>query len=483
MVSRAPDQVTHRRGPASRARLRLIVFHASPDVQTHIAPLRRSRRFKVECYSQRTVPLDPPVGDVNMVLWELDPGRRPNWKRLGSLAQGTPIVSYSASQSTEVADRSRAIGFVSHLAAPLSAVQIEHLVALASSGDLATRLRRSQPMLRRYLGRVEVISEMHRAVNEWLEPARVADVLAARAAAWLPAASWAVVGLSTSRVTTVIAERGLAPGAEVAARDVGAWVIEHSREYAAASLRHDPTISNAPEAAAIAVPLICRGRTVAALVGIDREPSPQVPRLSESLLATLGALLAPVAFALDNALRVQRAEELSLTDDLTQLYNSRYLSQALRREGKRAARNRQPLSLLFIDLDGFKGINDQHGHLYGSRALVEAARIIRDCSRETDVAARFGGDEFAIVLPDTGPAGGLAVAARVRDRVHDHVFLEEEGIKFRLTVSVGVATMPDIASSAEALLQAADDAMYWVKAHGKDGVQLAGAVSREGMSA
>ena len=483
MVPPVPGQAARRRGPASRARLRLVVFHASPDVQTHIDPLRRSRKFKIECRSQSAVPANPPIDDVKMVLWELGPGRRPNWKRLGGLVRGIPVVSYSASESAEVADRSRAIGFASHLAAPLSAVEIEHLIVLASSGDLAARLRRSQPMLRRYLGRVEVITEMHRAVSEWLEPARVADALVGRAAAWLPAASWAVVGPEGADATTVIAERGLAAGAEVAAREVGAWVIDHAREYAAASLRHDPSITNAPDVAAIAVPLICRGRTVAALVGIDREPSPQVPELSESLLTTLGALLTPVAFALDNALRVQRAEELSLTDDLTQLYNSRYLSQALRREGKRAARNRQPLSLLFIDLDGFKGINDQHGHLYGSRALVEAAGIIRDCSRETDVAARFGGDEFAIVLPDTGREGGLAVAKRVRDRIRDHVFLEEEGIDFRLTTSVGVATMPDIAASAEALLQAADDAMYWVKAHGKDGIQLAGAASQEGMSA
>ena len=80
-----------------------------------------------------------------------------------------------------------------------------------------------------------------------------------------------------------------------------------------------------------------------------------------------------------------RAEALSVTDDLTQLYNSRYLSQVLRRETKRASRSGRPLSLLFIDLDGFKAINDTHGHLYGSRALIEAAGLIRQCARETDV--------------------------------------------------------------------------------------------------
>ena len=83
------------------------------------------------------------------------------------------------------------------------------------------------------------------------------------------------------------------------------------------------------------------------------------------------------ALALDYALTLRRAEALSVTDDLTQLYNSRYLNQVLRREAKRASRSGRPLSLLFMDLDGFKGVNDTHGHLAGSRALVEAAAVIR----------------------------------------------------------------------------------------------------------
>ena len=128
-------------------------------------------------------------------------------------------------------------------------------------------------------------------------------------------------------------------------------------------------------------------------------------------------MLEPPALALDTTMHLQRAEALSVTDDLTGLYNSRYLNQVLRRESKRASRSGRPLSLLFLDLDGFKSVNDTHGHLCGSRALVEAAGVIRGCARETDIVARFGGDEFAVVLPDTGSEGAVAVAERIRERI------------------------------------------------------------------
>jgi diguanylate cyclase (GGDEF)-like protein len=168
-----------------------------------------------------------------------------------------------------------------------------------------------------------------------------------------------------------------------------------------------------------------------------------------------------------------RAEALSVTDDLTQLFNSRYLHEVLRKEVKRSVRNGRPLSLLFVDLDGFKRINDKHGHVLGSRALVEAAAVIRGAARDTDVVARFGGDEFALVLPETGDEGALAVADRLREHVSRHVFLADCDDGSRLTVSVGVATLPAVAQSADGLLHAADAAMYRVKEAGRDGVHVA----------
>ena len=208
-----------------------------------------------------------------------------------------------------------------------------------------------------------------------------------------------------------------------------------------------------------------------ALLCAEPARSSREPRLAPTTLRELRILLGPAAAALDKALLLKRAEALSVTDDLTQLYNSRYLNQVLRRETKRAARSGRPLSLLFVDLDGFKTINDTHGHLLGSRALVEAAAVIQGGARETDVVSRFGGDEFALVLPDTGLSGAVAVAERIRERLAAHEFLATDGLTIRLTASVGVASLPDMTGSADGLVQAADAAMYQVKARGKNGIQ------------
>jgi diguanylate cyclase (GGDEF)-like protein len=334
-----------------------------------------------------------------------------------------------------------------------------------------------QSSLRRTLARADVLADMTRAVNASLEPDRVAEALATAVSAWVPASGWLVLAIDDGGRVRTMAAKGLTTVLERSAQAVGDWVLQSGEVFATADLASDTRVVrlDVEPAAAIGFPLACRGRTVGALIAIDRMPAARPPRFAPATLTALRSALEPGAIALDNALRVQRAEALSVTDDLTQLYNSRYLSQVLRRETKRAIRSGRPLSLLFIDLDGFKAINDTHGHLCGSRALVEAAGVIRASARETDVVARFGGDEFALVLPDTGTDGAVYVGERIRERIAAHRFLERDGLGIALTASVGVATLPASSTTAEGLIQAADQAMYVVKDRGKNGIRVAGA--------
>ena len=146
------------------------------------------------------------------------------------------------------------------------------------------------------------------------------------------------------------------------------------------------------------------------------------------------------------------------------------MSLYLDREIKRCRRAGSSMSLLFMDLDGFKQVNDVHGHLAGSRTLVEVGAVLERTVRDADVLVRYGGDEFVIIFPETPLSGGLIIAERIREVIATTHFLESRGIDARVSASIGIAAYPESAEEVRSLISCADAAMYRAKALGKNRV-------------
>lgn len=180
-------------------------------------------------------------------------------------------------------------------------------------------------------------------------------------------------------------------------------------------------------------------------------------------LELLMRLVDQTAIAIERASLYQKMAELAITDDLTKLFNTRYLNRTIETEVQRSSRYNTSVSLIFMDIDYFKLVNDHHGHLIGSKLLVELGQLLIKNLRSIDIVARYGGDEFVIVLPQTPPKAAVQIAERIRKIVEQNVFLKKEGYSLKITASFGVASYPESAKSKEELLRLADEAMYKVK--------------------
>jgi diguanylate cyclase (GGDEF)-like protein len=190
-------------------------------------------------------------------------------------------------------------------------------------------------------------------------------------------------------------------------------------------------------------------------------------------LALLEALADFAAIALENARHVQRIHELTITDDCTSLYNARHMNFILETEIYRSQRYSYEFSLVFIDLDHFKQVNDTYGHLMGSKLLAEIGSMLKESCRLIDFAFRYGGDEFVILLPQTSKENACVVARRLHKMIRETKWLQADDLNVMITGSVGVASYPVDSKTKVELLHLADEAMYLVKNTNRDSVAAA----------
>jgi diguanylate cyclase (GGDEF)-like protein len=253
---------------------------------------------------------------------------------------------------------------------------------------------------------------------------------------------------------------------------VAGWVVEHGETLLVPEAQLDPRVTALPVAqppsvrSVIALPLRGRKGTHGAIEIFN----PRADQLTDYPIAFLHILADHAAIAIENAHDMARIQQLTITDDITGLYNVRHLYEMLGRELEQHSQLGLPVSVAFLDLDHFKLVNDEHGHLVGSELLTRTGQRLQELSRKQDWCFRYGGDEFVILMPRTGPLGALAQAIALHRTLLESTFRMKNGLELRVSASVGVASAPADGTTVHNIIGVADTRMYAVKASGRGAV-------------
>src|SRR5271169_5605465 len=257
---------------------------------------------------------------------------------------------------------------------------------------------------------------------------------------------------------------------------IAGWVAKHGESLIVPDVYNDPRFAKRVDEmtkwqtrSIICVPLRARHR----VLGVIQLINCSMETFGNDEMFFLHALCDYAAIAIDNARAVEKIQELTITDDVTGLFNARHLYKTLEAEVYRSARFGYEFSVLFIDLDHFKRVNDTHGHLVGSKLLTEVGYLVKAQLRLIDFAYRYGGDEFVVLLPQTGKDQALVVAKRLRDALRASSFCRDEGLNLNVRASIGLATYPHDARDAHDIIRQADEMMYLVKNTTRDNIGIA----------
>ncbi|HEX4020490.1 MAG TPA: sensor domain-containing diguanylate cyclase [Acidobacteriaceae bacterium] len=254
------------------------------------------------------------------------------------------------------------------------------------------------------------------------------------------------------------------------------WVARHGEPLIITNPETDPrfqevhSTGSRPAETVVCLPLRARARTH----GVIELVNCKLDAMRNQDMFFLHAMCDYAAIAIQNARAMEQIQKLTITDDCTGLYNSRHLYEMLEAALERSNRKHQPVSLIFLDLDRFKKVNDTHGHLMGSKLLAEVGKVIRNNIGPMCTAFRYGGDEFVVLLPNMGKESTVRTAQHLLETLHGTQFLQEADLNIGLEASFGVATAPDDGRGLHEIIRAADAAMYGVKNSTRNAVGAAG---------
>ena len=332
------------------------------------------------------------------------------------------------------------------------------------------RVHQAGAMLRRRVRELEILNRMAHAIGSALEQRPIIERVSRETIAAVPEASHFAIGLREAEdrqsMFVYLRDSQVIQSREMPREGIAARVLQSGQAILVADTREDPAGGSEGDLRClVAVPLVLYGETV----GFLQIGSPLADVFGADQRRLLEAIAGQASVAIENA----RLYELATIDGLTGLFVRRYFDARVLDEWQRGRRFQTAFAVVIMDLDDFKEINDGHGHAAGDRLLREISGVVRGSLRGIDIAARYGGDEFAFVLPRTGLNDARGVAERIRADVERHVF-RWDGIHYRITSSIGVAGYPEMGSDdPQEVVRAADEALYRAKAAGKNRVEAA----------
>ncbi len=344
-------------------------------------------------------------------------------------------------------------------------------------------LQNSVESLKKKVKELEILNEIVRAINSSLRLDEIIQIIMEKTADLIKAEGWSVLLLDEEKKELVFKAAAGEAGKKLIGlrlklgQGIAGWVARSGKSLIVADVSKDPRFYSGVDKktkfttkSILCVPMKSRDKIIGVVEVVNKIGGNP---FTKDDLRIFENLVEHVTIALLNARLYEQMEQASITDDLTRLYNTRYCNQILDEFIKKGQDRKRRISLIFLDVDYFKLVDDNYGHLVGSNTLRLIGERIKQVVRKDDVVVRYGGDEYIVVLPDTAKKRAGIVAERIRKAINDNPFPAPQNRKFFISVTLGVATYPDDAKTRDQLIGKADKAMYEGKLTGRNRVVIA----------